>query len=108
MSGDKSGVQKPIQEKPPKALYTYCTGHSLNLVIASSCSVPSVRNVIDHIKNLTLWIKASAKQDELLMAIYRNSIQAASSRTPLLNVYITCWVENIGGWERFSLCLLFF
>ena len=23
-------------------------------------------------------------------------------RTPLLNVCVTCWVENIDGWDRFS------
>ena len=28
----------------------------------------------------------------------------ASCRTPLLNVCITRWVENIDGWERFTLC----
>ena len=61
MSGEKSGVQKRIQEKQPKGLYTHCAGHSLNLVMVSSCFVLSVRNAIDHIKSLTLWIKASAK-----------------------------------------------
>ena len=61
MSGEKSGVQKRIREKQPKALYTHCAGHSLNLVMVSSCFVLSVRNAIHHIKRLTLWIKASAK-----------------------------------------------
>ena len=54
MSGEKSGVQKRIQEKQPKALYTHCAGHSQNLVMVSSCFVLSVRNAIDHIKSLTL------------------------------------------------------
>ena len=103
MSGEKSGVQKRIREKQPKALYTHCAGHSLNLVMVSSCSVLSVRNAIDHIKSLTLWIKASAKREGLLKAIYQKGIQSASSRAPLLNVCITRWVENIDGWERFSL-----
>ena len=69
----------------------------------SSCSVLIVRNAIDHIKSLTLWIKASAKRERLLKAIYQKGIQSASSRAPLLNVCITRWVENIDGWERFSL-----
>lgn len=34
MSGERSGVQKRILDHEPKALYTHCPGHSLNLVIA--------------------------------------------------------------------------
>ena len=97
MSGEKSGVQKRIREKQPKALYTHCAGHSLNLVMVSSCFVLSVRNAIDHV------IKASAKREGLLKAIYQTGIQSASSRTPLLNVCITRWVENIDGLQQFSL-----
>ena len=103
MSGERTGVQKRIREKQPKALYTHCTGHSLNLVIVSSCSILSIRNTIDHIKSLTLWIKASAKREGLLKMIYSSGTQSTSNRCPLLNVCITRWVENIDGWECFSL-----
>ena len=61
MSGEKLGVQKQIRDRQPKAVYTHCAGHSLNLVIVSSCSVPPVQNCIDQIKSLTLWIKSSPK-----------------------------------------------
>ena len=102
MSGEKSGVQKRIRDIQPKA-YTHCAGHSLNLAIVSACIVFSVRNAIDHIKTLTLWIKASPKRAALLKVVYQNTIQGTSNRSPLLNVCITR-VENIDGWERFSLC----
>ena len=46
MSGYKSGVQARIQEKQPKAVYTHCAAHSLNLVIVKSCSVPEIRNAL--------------------------------------------------------------
>ena len=70
ISGEKAGVQKRIRGKQPAALYTHYAEHSLNLVIAaSSCSDPSVGNAIYHVKNLTLWIKVSAKRDRLLKAI---------------------------------------
>ena len=39
MSGVKAGVQAKILEKQPKALYTHCAGHSINLAILNSCSV---------------------------------------------------------------------
>ena len=91
-SGERSGVQKRIREIQPKALYTHCAGHSLNLAIVSSCSILSIRNAIDHIKSLTLWIKASAKREGLLKMICFSGTQSTSS---LLNVCITRWVENI-------------
>ena len=47
MSGKNAGVQALIRQKQPKALYTHCAGHSLNLAIATSCSVPIIRNCIE-------------------------------------------------------------
>ena len=34
MSGEKTGVQARIRERQPKALYTHCAGHSLNLIMS--------------------------------------------------------------------------
>ena len=62
MSGEKSGVQRRIMEKQPKAMYTHCAGHSLNLVIAQACADPCIRNYVSVIKAITLWIKASPKE----------------------------------------------
>ena len=105
MSGERSGVQKRIKDIQPKALYTHCAGHSLNLAIVNACSVPPVRNCIDIIKNFTRWVKNSPKREGLLKAIYEKGVQAGTnqSRNPILNVCITRWVENIDGWERFCL-----
>lgn len=103
MSGAKSGVQARIRELQPKAVYTHCAGHSLNLAIINSCSVPCISNCIDQIKSLTLFVKNSPKRDGLLKAIVStNTVHDTSKRSPLLNVCITRWLENIDGWERFS------
>ncbi|SMN12515.1 hypothetical protein SPBRAN_1297 [uncultured Candidatus Thioglobus sp.] len=104
MSGERAGVQKIIRDREPKAIYTHCAGHSLNLAIISSCTVPSIRNCIDHIKGFTIWIKYSAEREGLLKAIMQKGPQSGTNRVSLLNVCITRWVENIDGWERFSLC----
>ena len=106
MSGEKSAVQKQIRDKQPKAMYTHCAGHTLNIAILTSCSVPPVRNCITQIKNLTHWLKASPKREGILKAIVRKGIQSCvgATRNPILNVCITRWVENIDGWEHFCLC----
>ena len=104
MSGAKTGVQARIRECQPKALYTHCASHSFNLAILNSCSIPCIRNCIDQIKNLTLFVKKSLKREGLLKAIAsKNTLVHTFSRVPLLNTCITRWVENIDGWERFSL-----
>ena len=102
MSGERSGVQARIHERQPKALYTHCAGHSLNLAVLNSCSILPIKNCIDQIKSFTLWIKHSDKREGLLKAIVEKGTHP-STRSPLLNVCITRWVENIDGWERFSL-----
>ena len=102
MSGVKAGVQAKIQEKQPKALYTHCAGHSLNLAILNSCSIPPIRNCIDQIKGFTVWVKYSPKREGLLKAIISKRSQVGTNRSSILNVCITRWVENIDGWERFS------
>ena len=102
MAGERSGVQQKIQSK---ALCTHCTGHSLNLAIVNSCSVIPIQNCISQVKGITIWIKSSPNREELLKVVYHKGIQhrAVQSRFPLLNICITHWVENIDGWERFSL-----
>lgn len=47
MSGGKSGVQARIKEKQPKARYTHCFAHSLNLAIQKVCrEVRFVQNAL--------------------------------------------------------------
>ena len=97
MKGEKSGVQKQIRDLQPKAVYTHCAGHSLNLSIVTACSIPLVSNCIEQIKSFTLWIKYSAKREGLLKAVCDRDIQSGMNplRKPILNVCITRWVENI-------------
>ena len=56
MSWVKTGVQAKLKEIQPKALYTHCTRHALNLSIVSSCSIASIRDCIDTIKSVTIWV----------------------------------------------------
>ena len=69
MAGERSGVQKKIQDMQMKALYTHCAGHSLNLAIVNSCSITPMHNCINRIKGIAIWIKLSPKQELLLKAV---------------------------------------
>ena len=101
LSGEKGGVQRLLMDKQPKALYTHCAGHSLNLVIAGSCQIPAISNCISSVKDMTLWIKKSPKRENYFKEICKKETMDNTS-TNLLNVCVTRWVENIDGWEKFS------
>ena len=40
------GVAAPIRDKHPKALYTHCAVHRLNLCVVKCCSIREVNNVM--------------------------------------------------------------
>lgn len=56
MSSSHIGLQALIKEKAPLAIYTHCSGHCLNLIISHSCSLPTIRNVLDKMKAIYLFI----------------------------------------------------
>ena len=46
MSSAARGTQAFIRQKSPKAVYTHCNAHCLNLAIVHSCDIPMIRNMI--------------------------------------------------------------
>lgn len=97
MKGEKSGVQKQIHDLQPKAVYTHCAGHSLNLSIVTACSIPLVSNCIEQIKSFTLWIEY--KCEGLLKAVCDHGIQSGTNplRKPILNVSQAGWKTSRDG-----------
>ena len=45
-----------------KAIYTHCHSHRLNLVIAKSCCVQGVRNVLDQMKDISYFLNLSQER----------------------------------------------
>ena len=73
MSASRNGVQAKIAEKHPHATYIHCRSHVLNLAISSSCtSVPSIRNIFDHVHKLTWFLSGSAKRKEIFLEVASN------------------------------------
>ena len=55
VSGHINGLSAHILRINEKAVYTHCHSHRLNLVVAASCSIQYVRNVLDQIKELSFF-----------------------------------------------------
>lgn len=67
MSGQMSGVQQRIRELHPRALFTHCRIHALNLVVVHGCSdVPIVRNTMGTIEKTAVFFSASTTKKKML------------------------------------------
>ena len=55
VSGYINDLSAQIFRINEKAIYTHCHSHRLNLVVAASCNIQVVRNVLDQIKELSYF-----------------------------------------------------
>ena len=65
MSGSKSGVASQIIAEEPRALYTHCYGHALNLATQEDSlkGVHLMQNTLDVVYEITKLIKKSPKRE---------------------------------------------
>jgi len=84
MSSDKVGVQALIRQEAPLAGYMHCSGHALNLVIASSCRQVEIRSMIDKLKAVCSFFLFSPMREGLLLDIVQRSAIHPSKRKPRL------------------------
>ena len=86
MAGVKSGVAAKIASEEPRAIYTHCYGHALNLACADTikkCRV--MKDAIDTSKEITMLVKDSPRRDALLQSI--KASMATQSTTPGIRVF---------------------
>ncbi|XP_065664616.1 52 kDa repressor of the inhibitor of the protein kinase-like [Hydra vulgaris] len=102
MSSDNVGVQRKIKNESPKAVYVYCSGHCLYLVIAHSCSLPNTRNAIAKLKNCCLFFLASPKCESLLQSIIMKALPDISKlRKGLIDLCRTRWASRHDSYRPF-------
>lgn len=67
MSGAQSGVAKRICDEEPRALYTHCYGHALNLAVADTVKTCKfMRNAMDGEYEIVKLVKKSPNRDAIL------------------------------------------
>ena len=107
MSSDAVGVQARIKQVAPLATYIHCSGHSLNLVISKSCSLPQVRNVLDRIQSCCRFFLNSPKRIDVLELIISRNVINETRRKPLLDVCRTRWAERQSAYQHFYQAFVF-
>ena len=91
-SSEKVGVQSRIREHSPPALYTHCHNHVLNLSIAASCKMPSMRNMIGNVNEISLFSGNSPKRQRVFEA-FIDQCAPSSKVKKLKSLCKTRWVE---------------
>ena len=101
VSGKGRGLAVYFTRDNPKALYTHCSSHRLNLAVVASCSLQQVRNVMQQIKEITYFINGSVRRTKCL----QKNIELhapKSNRKKLVDVCRTRWVARIEGMGLFE------
>ena len=91
ISGSKNGMAAHRIKENPKAIYTHCFFHRLNLTICKSCIIQSVENKMEQIKELSHFFNFSEPRQLLLLECIE--LCAPDAEKKLKDVCRTCWIE---------------
>ncbi len=84
MSGSRSGVATRLSALEPRALYTHCYGHALNLAIQDVIKgVKIMGDTLDTVYEITKLIKKSPKRDTIFQKI-KNEVGSGSPGVRIL------------------------
>ena len=100
MAGKSRGAAARIQEAFPKAMYTHCAAHALNLCVVKCCSVAEIRNMMDTAESICRFFSNSPKR-QLALESWINETSEGEQRTKLKSICKTRWVERHEAFEVF-------
>ena len=62
MSGVRNGLAALVTQEFPKAVYTWCSSHKLNLCVVKSCDITEVRNMIEKASEVAIFFNYSPQR----------------------------------------------
>lgn len=63
MSSKRVGVQQNILAHAPKHVYVHCASHCLNFITSHACSLQSIWNMVDRVKQVCIFFNYSPKRN---------------------------------------------
>ena len=100
MAGQTKGVAARICAKYPKALYSHCASHRLNLCIVKCCSIREVSNMMQTADYISRFYKYSPKR-QLALEKWIDDILQGEKRHKLKEMCRTRWIERHEAFEIF-------
>lgn len=80
MAGTKSGVATQISSIEPRALYTHCYGHALNLACSDAkqcCKI--IKEALENAHEITKLIKGSPRREAIFKSLKDSSLECSTS-----------------------------
>ena len=100
MAGKKKGAAACITEVYPKATYTHCAAHALNLCVVKCCSISEIRGAMDIADSICRFFSNSPKR-QLALEKWVSQILEGEQRRKIKSVCKTRWVERHEAFEVF-------
>ena len=93
MTGVKKGVASQIISKEPRAIFTHCYGHALNLAVGDTVKQSKLmRDALNTTHEISKLLKYSPKRDSLFECLKQNIAQKRQDLEPC--------VQHVGQCER--------
>ena len=102
MAGKRKGAAARITELHPKALYTHCVAHALNLCVVKCCSIPEIQNTMDIADSICRLFGNSPKR-QLCLEEWIVKVLEGEKRRKIKSMCKTRWVERHEAFEVFLL-----
>ena len=100
MAGKRKGAAARILEAFPKAIYTHCAAHALNLCVVKCCSVAEIRNMMNTAESICRFFSNSPKRQLALEKCIDENLDG-ERRTKLKSISKTRWVQRHEAFEVF-------
>ena len=101
MAGQVRGTAACISSLYPKAVYTHCAAHRLNLCIVKCCNVREVNNMMQTADKIAHFFKYSPKWQHALET-WIDDLFPEEKRKKVKEMCRTRWVERHEAFEIFS------
>ena len=101
VAGHINGLAAHILRHNPKALYTHCFSHRLNLSICDTLSTLEVIKMLKHVSDVANFINVSQTRNIPFATKVKES-DIIIKKAKLLSVCKTRWVERVGDLDNFQ------
>ena len=100
MAGKSKGAAACITAKHPKALYTHCASHRLNLCDAKSCTIREISNMMQSADKVSRFFSNSPKR-QLALEKWIDNLFSNEKRRKIKEMCRTRWIERHEAFESF-------
>ena len=112
MSSQTKGPSSVINNEQPLADWVHCKNHCINLAIAFASKNTRATNFIDSLTNACYYFANSPKRQQYFKQFidyYKDELSvAASSRSHVMGLSKTRWVDRYKAYESYYFLLKFF